>query len=113
MAAPGLNKLMLIGILGRDPEMRYTAVGEPVTTFSLATPRTQPPAEGEEREASDWFTVVVWRQLAEDCHARLAKGSQVYVEGRVQTRVWEDEDGKQHAVPEVVARKVLPLDQDT
>ncbi len=107
----GLNKVMLIGRLGRDPEMRYTPTGKPVTSFSVATNRTWVTADGERREATEWFNVVAWRELAEICHQYLAKGSKVYVEGRLQTRSWESQDGQKHYRTEVVADEMIILDQ--
>ncbi len=106
----GLNKLMLIGRVGRKPEMRYTAHGVPVTTFSIATARNWVDSDGATQVATDWFNVVSWRHLAEQCYECLHKGSRVYLEGRVQTRSWEDEDGERHYQVEVVASEVMPLD---
>lgn len=107
----GLNKVMLIGRLGRDPEMRYTPTGKPVTSFSIATSRTWVTADGERREATEWFNVVAWRELAEICHQHLGKGSKVYIEGRLQTRSWEGPDGQKHYRTEVVADEMIMLDQ--
>lgn len=105
----GLNKVMLIGNLGRDPEMRYTPSGRPVTSFSLATSRTWTTPEGERREETEWFNVVAWSNLAEICKQYLTKGQQVYVEGRLQTRRWEDPEGKKHSAIEVVANEMVML----
>lgn len=107
----GLNKVMLIGRLGRDPEMRYTPSGKPVTSFSVATNRTWVTADGERREATEWFNVVAWRELAEICHQHLSKGSRVYIEGRLQTRSWESSDGQKHYRTEVVADEMILLDR--
>jgi single-strand DNA-binding protein len=107
--ARGLNKVMIIGHLGRDPEMRYTPNGRPVTSFSVATTRTWTSAEGERREETEWFNVVAWGNLAEICKAHLSKSQQVYVEGRLQTRGWEDEDGKKHFRTELVANEMILL----
>jgi single-strand DNA-binding protein len=107
--ARGLNKVMIIGHLGRDPEMRYTPNGRPVTSFSVATTRTWTSAEGERREETEWFNVVAWGNLAEICKAHLSKNQQVYVEGRLQTRGWEDEDGKKHFRTELVANEMILL----
>lgn len=109
----GLNKVMLIGRLGRDPEMRYTPTGKPVTSFSVATKRTWVTSEGERREATEWFNVVAWRELAEICHQHLQKGYRVYVEGRLQTRSWESSDGHKHYRTEVVADEMVMLDRGT
>jgi single-strand DNA-binding protein len=106
----GLNKVMLIGNLGKDPEMRYTANGKAVTTFSLACGR--PPhttADGERKEETDWFNIVAWEKLAELCSQFLQKGRQAYVEGRLQTRSWDGQDGQKHYMTEVVAQTVLFL----
>jgi single-strand DNA-binding protein len=100
---------MIIGHLGRDPEMRYTPNGRPVTSFSVATTRMWTSAEGERREETEWFNVVAWGNLAEICKAHLTKGQQVYVEGRLQTRGWEDEDGKKHFRTELVANEMILL----
>jgi single-strand DNA-binding protein len=107
--ARGLNKVIIIGIVGRDPEMRYTPSGRPVTSFSVATSRTWVSAEGERREETEWFNVVAWGNLAEICKAHLAKNQQVYVEGRLQTRGWEDENGKKHFRTELVANEMILL----
>jgi single-strand DNA-binding protein len=105
----GLNKVMLIGHLGRDPEMRYTPAGRPVTSFSIAVSRTWNSPEGERREETEWFNIVAWGNLAEICKQYLSKGQQVYVEGRLQSRRWEDQEGKKHASTEVVANEMIIL----
>jgi single-strand DNA-binding protein len=105
----GLNKVMIIGELGRDPEMRYTPNGKPVTSFSVATSRSWVNAEGERREDTEWFNVVAWGNLAEICKQHLTKGQQVYVEGRLQTRGWEDQNGKKHYRTELVANEMIVL----
>ena len=105
----GLNKLMIIGHLGRDPEMRYTPSGKPVTTFSVATSRTWHSADGERHEETEWFNVVAWGSLAEVCNQHLKKGQQVYVEGRLQTRRGEDGGGNKHFTTEVVAQEMTML----
>jgi len=104
-----LNKVMIIGYLGRDPEMRYTSSGKPVTTFSVATTRSWSSASGERHEETEWFTVVAWGNLAEICKQHLSKGSQVYIEGRLQSRRWEDTEGKKHAAVEIVAGEMIQL----
>lgn len=106
----GLNKVMIIGNLGRDPEMRYTPSGKPVTSFSVATSRTWTTTDGDRREATEWFNVVAWRDLAEICNQYLSKGSKVYIEGRLQTRSWESPDGQKHFRTEVVADEMIVLD---
>jgi len=105
----GLNKVMIIGYVGREPEMRYTPSGRPVTSFSVSTSRTWTSAEGERREEVEWFNVVAWGNLAEICKTHLAKNQQVYVEGRLQTRGWEDENGKKHFRTELVANEMILL----
>jgi len=105
----GLNKVLLIGRLGRDPEMRYTPSGRPVTTFSLASSRTWNTSEGERKTETEWFNIVTWGNLAEICKQFLTKGQQVYIEGRLQTRHWEDSDGNKHSATEVVANEMIIL----
>jgi single-strand DNA-binding protein len=105
----GLNKVIIIGNVGRDPEMRFTPSGRPVTSFSIATSRTWVSSEGERREETEWFNVVAWGNLAEICKAHLTKNQQVYVEGRLQTRGWEDEGGKKHFRTELVANEMILL----
>lgn len=105
----GLNKMMIIGHLGRDPEMRYTPSGRPVTTFSVATTRSWHSADGERHEETEWFNVVAWGNLAEICNQHLRKGQQVYVEGRLQTRRWEDAEGNKHFTTELVAQEMIML----
>jgi len=107
--ARGLNKVMIIGNLGSDPEMRYTPAGRPVTSFSVATSRSWVTSEGERREATEWFRVVAWGNLAEICNKYLSKGSRVYVEGRLQTRSWVNQ-GQKHYRIEVVANEMVLLD---
>src|SRR3954454_842936 len=105
----GLNKVMIIGYLGRDPEMRYTPSGRSVTSFSVVTSRSWTSAEGERREEHEWFNVVAWGNLAEICKSHLKKDAQVYIEGRLQTRGWEDEEGKRHYRTELVANEMIVL----
>jgi single-strand DNA-binding protein len=105
----GLNKVMIIGRLGRDPEMRYTPSGKPVTTFLIATSRSWNTSEGERRTETEWFDVVAWGALAEICKQYLNKGQQVYVEGRLQTRHWDDAEGIKHSTTEIVANEMIML----
>lgn len=100
---------MIIGNIGRDPELRYTPSGKPVTSFSLASSRSWIAPDGERREETEWFNVVAWGNLAEICNQKLAKSQQVYVEGRLQTRSWEDERGQRHFRTEVVANEMIIL----
>ncbi|MCD6290769.1 MAG: single-stranded DNA-binding protein [Anaerolineae bacterium] len=108
--ARGLNKVIIIGNLGRDPEMRYTPSGKPVTSFSVATSRSWVTADGERKDATEWFNVVAWGNLAEICNQYLRKGSRVYVEGHLQTRSWDDEQGQRHYRTELVANEMIMLD---
>ncbi len=103
----GLNKVMILGNLGRDPEMRYTPSGRPVTTFSVAVSRSWNTADGERHTETEWFNVVAWSKLAETCKQYLNKGKQVYIEGRLQTRRWEDKEGVKHSTVEVVAAEMI------
>jgi len=105
----GLNKVMVIGHLGKDPEMRYTPSGRPVTTFSVAVSRSWNTADGERRSETEWFNIVSWGNLAEICKQYLHKGQQVYIEGRLQTRRWEDKEGQKHTNVEVVANEMMML----
>lgn len=105
----GLNKVMIIGNLGRDPEMRFTPSGRPVTSFTVATSRTWSSPDGERHEETEWFNVVAWGKLAETCKQFLVKGQQVYVEGRLQTRRWEDQEGRKHFSTEIVADRMIML----
>ena len=105
----GLNKVMIIGRLGRDPEMRYTPSGRPVTTFSVATSRTWNTSDGERRIETEWFNIVSWGNLAEICKQYLTKGQQVYIEGRLQSRTWDDDKGNKHTSVEIVASEMIML----
>lgn len=105
----GLNKVMIIGRLGRDPEMRYTPSGRPVTTFNVATSRSWNSSDGEQHTETEWFNVVAWGSLAEICKQHLTKSQQVYIEGRLQTRVWEDSSGNKHTSTEIVANEMIVL----
>ncbi|MDI6858134.1 MAG: single-stranded DNA-binding protein [Dehalococcoidia bacterium] len=107
----GLNKVMIIGNVGTEPEMRYTANGNPVTTFRIATSRTFTSPEGERREETEWFNVVTWARLAETCSQFLQKGRRAYVEGRLRTRSWEGQDGQRRFRTEIIANTVLFLDR--
>jgi single-strand DNA-binding protein len=106
----GLNKVQIIGHLGKDPEMRYTPSGRPVTTFSVAVSRSWSSADGERHAETEWFNVVAWGNLAETCKQYLAKGKRVYIEGRLQTRRWDDKEGQKHSSVEIVASEMLMLD---
>ncbi len=109
--ARGLNKVLIIGRVGRDPEMRYTPSGRPVTTFSVGTSRTWTTADGERRTETEWFNVVAWSSLAEICKQYLTKDRLVYIEGRLQTRHWEDQEGNKHSATEIVASEMIVLEE--
>lgn len=105
----GLNKVMIIGHIGREPEMRYTPSGRPVTTFTVATNRSWNSADGEHHSETEWFNVVTWGSLAEVCKQHLSKGLQVYIEGRLQSRRWEDAENVRHTSIEIVANEMMIL----
>ena len=106
-----VNRMIIIGNLGSEPEMRFTPNGRPVTSFSVATNRRYTTSEGERREETEWFTVVTWGRLAEQCNQFLAKGRLVYVEGRLRTHTWEGQDGQRRSRNEIVADRVSFLDK--
>jgi single-strand DNA-binding protein len=101
-----VNKVILIGNLGRDPELRYTQGGSPVTNFTLATNERWRDKDGNNQERTEWHRVVVWGRSAENCAQYLQKGRSVYIEGRLQTREWEDKDGNKRQTTEVNAMAV-------
>ncbi len=105
----GLNKVMIIGNLGRDPKMRYTPSSRPVTTFSVAVNRSWKSPNGEHRSETEWFKIVAWGKLAEICNEYLKKGQQVYIEGRLKTRQWEDKEGQKHSTVELIANEMTML----
>jgi len=107
----GLNKVMVIGNLGADPEMRYTADGTALTSFRVASSRTYSGRDGERKEETEWFSVVTWQKLAEQCSQYLQKGKKVYIEGRLQTRSWDTPEGERKYRTEVIAERVLFLDR--
>jgi single-strand DNA-binding protein len=110
--AGSLNKVMLIGNVGRDPEMRYLQSGEPVTTFSVATNRRWTGSDGQPHEETEWHNVVAWRKLAEQCNEYLSKGKKVYIEGALKTRSWDDPaSGQKKYRTEIVANTMQMLDQ--
>ncbi len=108
---PSLNKVTIIGNVGSEPEMRFTPNGRPVTSFSVATNWVYSTPEGERKQETEWFNVVTWNRLAEQCNQFLAKGRLVYAEGRIHTRAWEGQDGQQHYRSEVIANRVIFLDR--
>jgi len=101
-----LNKIMLIGNLGKDPDMNVTTEGTPFTRFSLAVNRRSKSSSGERQDETEWFNVVAWRQLAEVCNTYLTEGSKVYIEGRVQQRKYTGKDGVERMAFDVIAREV-------
>lgn len=110
--AGSLNRVMIIGNLGRDPELRYTTRGNAVCNFTVAVNRPGRTDENGQRAAdeTEWFSVVAWDKLAETCNQFLSKGRKVYVEGRLQTRSWEGQDGQQRSRVEIVATNMVMLD---
>ncbi len=105
----GLNKVMLIGWVDGVPEVRHTPNGRPVASFSVATSRAWVSSEGEHHKETEWFNIVAWGNLAELCGKRLITSQRVYVEGRLQTRSWEDNHGRKHFRTEVVAHDIIVL----
>jgi single-strand DNA-binding protein len=107
----GINKVILVGRLGGDPEIRYTQQGVGVTNFNIATSENWVDKAGEKQEKTEWHRIVVWGKMAETCSQYLAKGRQVFVEGRLQTRQWEDKDGGKRYTTEIIAQNVQFLDR--
>ena len=109
--ARSLNKVMLIGNLGADPEVRHTSSGLPVATFRMATSWSRSNDSGQREENTEWHNIVAWRRLAEICQQYLKKGSKVYIEGRIQTRSWDDAStGQKKYMTEIVANEMIMLD---
>lgn len=107
----GVNKVILVGRLGRDPEVRYTPSGVAVANFSMATSEEWKDKDtGEKKERTEWHRIVAWRRLGEICGEYLHKGSQIYIEGKLQTRDWEDRDGNKRYTTEIVAQNMQMLD---
>jgi single stranded DNA-binding protein (ssb) len=104
-----INKVILIGNLGADPEMRYTQSGTPVATFRMATTERWKGQDGQMQEQTEWHTIVAWRRLAEICGEYLAKGSRVFIEGKLQTRKWQDQNGNDRYTTEIIAREMKML----
>jgi single-strand DNA-binding protein len=102
----GVNKVILIGRLGQDPEVRYTPSGQAVANFSMATSENWTGKDGQKQERTEWHRIVVWGRLAELCKDYLRKGRQVYIDGKLQTRNWDDKDGKKRYTTEIVANTV-------
>jgi single-strand DNA-binding protein len=101
-----VNKVILLGRLGQDPELKYTPGGAPVCNFSLATSENWTDKSGQKQERTEWHRVVVWGKLAELCNQYLSKGRQAFVEGRLQTRQWDDKDGQKRYTTEINATTV-------
>jgi len=106
-----VNKVILVGRLGADPELRYTPEGTAVATLSLATNRVWKDKEGNQQEETEWHRVIAWRRLAEFCGEWLKKGSHIYLEGRLRTRSWEDRNGVKRFTTEVIADTIQMLDR--
>ena len=104
-----VNKVILVGNVGRDPELRYTQGGQPVASFSVATNERFKDRDGNWKDRTEWHRIVAWARLAEICGEYLRKGSQVYIEGRIQTRDWEDKEGNKRQTTEVVALSMQML----
>ena len=109
--AKSLNKVMLIGNLGKDPELRYTTSGTAIATFSLATNESWKDQEGNTQERTEWHNIVAWKKLAEICGEWLKKGKKIYIEGRIQTRSYDDKNtGAKKYITEIVAENMIMLD---
>ncbi|MCA9732458.1 MAG: single-stranded DNA-binding protein [Deferribacteres bacterium] len=108
--ARGVNKVILIGRLGKDPELRYTQSGQAVASFTLATNETWKAKDGTLQEKTEWHNIVLWARLAELANEYLKKGSMVYLEGKLQTRSWDDKDGLKHYMTEIVGQNMQFLD---
>jgi len=104
-----VNKVILVGNLGRDAEMRFTSGGTPVATVSMATTERFNDREGNKKEDTQWHRIVIWGKTAESLHEYLTKGKQIYVEGKLQTREWQDKEGKTNKTTEVRADKIVLL----
>ena len=105
-----LNKVQLIGNLGKDPELKYTSAGVAVATFSIATSDSWKDQEGNTQERTEWHNIVAWRKLAEICGNFLSKGKLIFVDGRIRTQSWEDKEGNKRYTTEIVAANMQMLD---
>ena len=105
----GVNKVILIGNLGKDPEVRATTTGQRVANFSLATSRSWTGQDGQRQEKTEWHSIVVWGKLAEICEKYLQKGKQVYIEGRIETRSWQDKEGQTKYKTEIICEQMTML----
>lgn len=106
-----VNKVILVGNLGRDPELKHLPSGQPICQFSIATSESYTDKAGQKQEKTEWHRIVAWEKLAEVCGKYLGKGSKVYVEGKLQTREWDDKDGVKRYQTEIVAHKVKFLSE--
>ena len=113
MAQRDLNKVILIGNTGRDPDIRQTSKGNTISTFSLATNTTWIDREGVRSEKTEWHNIVAWNRLAEICHQIIKKGDQVYIEGRLRTRSWNNEVGELYQKTEVITEQMIKLSRRT
>jgi single-strand DNA-binding protein len=111
--ANSVNKVILVGRLGKDPEVKYTQAGVPVARFTLATDESWKDQSGEKQQRTEWHNIVAWRKLAEICGQYLNKGKLVYVEGRLQTRSWEDKEGNKRYTTEIQADNLVMLSART
>jgi single-strand DNA-binding protein len=109
MAGRGINKVILVGNLGNDPELRHTPNGNPVANFNVATTDLWTNKDGQQEQKTEWHRIVAWGRLAEICNEYLRKGRQVYIEGRIQTRSWEDQNGQTRRITEIVANQMMML----
>ncbi len=107
----GLNKMMVIGNVGTDPEMRYTPNGSPVTSFRIATSRSYSGQDGERKQETEWFTVVAWSSLAEQVNQYLSKGQRAFVEGRLHSNTFQGNDGQARFTNEIIASRIIFLDR--
>jgi single-strand DNA-binding protein len=107
----GLNKMMVIGNVGTDPEMRYTPNGSPVTSFRIATSRSYSGQDGERKQETEWFTVVAWSSLAEQVNQYLSKGQRAFVEGRLHSNTFQGNDGQSRFTNEIIASRIIFLDR--
>lgn len=104
-----VNKIILVGNLGKDPELRYTTGGSPVASFSIATSERYKDRAGQQQEKTEWHNIIAWNKLAEICGQYLTKGKQVYIEGKIQTRSYDDRDGNKRTITEVIADQMRML----
>ena len=106
-----INKAIIVGNLGADPEVRYTQSGTQVASFNVATTERWRDQSGEQKESTEWHRIVAWKRLAEICGEYLHKGSKVYIEGKIQTRKWQDQNGNDRYTTEIIAREMKMLDR--